>query len=274
MLGTITELENFYLPRGANARSSLIDLVGAAVGNGVHLGGWTPTEFLSLYGAPSSTQEIISLTAGADALMRVREEAAGTGLDFAPTFENIVTKLALDSNLADAMARNKLDASNLPPFHPSWRQQKIYVADEGVLPVGKIVYIALRIGLLAQANPFPDRIAAVVVAASGASFKYGSWTSQASSAARKSTVDEVGAWGDDNRVYILLPRQCFLGPGATGDVACAAYGVGWARDGKLENYVDVLSGREEVREPVELFRKSSCPSPLFPAVRCTLSSIN
>lgn len=257
MLGTITELENFYLPPGVNARSTTWNVISTAVlENIIHLRGWTLTEVLSLYGASSSTRELISLITEAGALMQEREEAAGADLDVAPPLDNR-TKLDLDAKLVWAMSRNNLDASNLPPFHPSWGQQKINVADEGVFFLGRIVYIALRVGLLAQANPFPDRIAAVVVAASGASFKYGSWTSKASSAARKSTVNEVGAWGDDNRVYILLPRQCFLGPGTTGDIACAAYGVGWARDGRLENYVDVLSGREEVRGPVQLIQSPS-----------------
>jgi len=115
-----------------------------------------------------------------------------------------------------------------------------------------VVYLALRIGLMAKANPFPDGIAAVVVAASAECFRHGWWTYRASSVARKAMVsgneeEGDGAWNDENRVYVILPRQCYLGPGATGDIACTAYGVGWACSGKLENYTDLLSGRAEVR---------------------------
>lgn len=252
MLGTIAELQAFYVP-GEDLHSASEDMLDTVIDNLTALGGWSLTDFMSLYGASPSTGVVISQIAG----------GAEAGPNLTPPLQNHQTKLALDAELTTAMAKNNLDASNLPLVHRSWGRQKIDVADGGNLAVGRIVYIALRIGLLTQENPFPYGIAAVVVAASAASFKYGSWTSQASSAAKEATVDEVGAWGDDNRVYVLLPRQCFLGPGATGDVACTAFGVGWARDGKLENYVDVLSGREEVRERFGLFRSPSSPPPLI-----------
>jgi len=63
----------------------------------------------------------------------------------------------------------------------------------------------------------------------------------------------VGAWSHDNQGYILLPYQCLLAPGTTGDAGCTAYGVGWAYRGRLENNTDLLSGRVEVRGDVEPF---------------------
>lgn len=258
MLGTIAELEAYYVPPKVDAASALRGMLAAVAGDQTHLGSWTLTDVMSLYGAPSSTQEIVSLITGAGAPTGAREEAAEAGRDFPPPVANPMTKIALDTELRNVVAEHNLDASSLPPAHSSWGQQKLNVADEGIRGAGRIVYIALRVGLLAQPNPFPEGIAAVVVAANSESYKYGSWTLEASSAARKATVgegEEGGSWDDNNRVYILLPRQCFLAPGTTGDVACAAYGVGWAHDGKLENYVDLLSGRDEVRESVvELFR--------------------
>lgn len=259
MLGTIAELEAYYVPPKVDAPSPLGGMLATVAGNQKHLGSWTLTDVMSLYGAPSSTQEIVSLLTGAAASTGAREEAAEAGRDFPPPpVANPVTNIALDTELREVTAEHTLDASSLPPAHSSWGQQIINVADEGIRGAGRIVYIALRVGLLAQPNPFPDRIAAVVVAANSESYKFGSWTLEASSGARKATVgegEEGGSWDDNNRVYIILPRQCFLAPGTTGDVACAAYGVGWAHDGKLENYVDLLSGRDEVRESVvELFR--------------------
>jgi len=192
---------------------------------------------VSLYGASRSAEEMDSLIEQLQQPRRQRREA-----QLPPAASSL---------------KKGLDASALPPAHPTWAHQRIYVADEGVFAIGRAVYLALRLGLLAEKNPFPeDRIAAVVVAADAECFRHGRWTSRAGANARRAMSGGgneagAGAWNDENRVYVLLPRQCVLAPGATGDIACTAYGVGWACRGKLENYTDLLLGRAEVRGQME-----------------------
>lgn len=237
------------------------------------------TKFLSLYGA--SKDAITSLK-----IKLLRPVQDGSDQDAMEAARGAVSELPV--NVALKLAMNGIDPSALPPVHPTWSQQRINLADEGVLAIGRMVYLALRAGILAKANPFPDRIAAVVVAASAECFRQGLWTARASSAAKTTTSgsgnqvendyddddddtdekaeeedgddDQDGngeggggedgdAWNDENRVYVLLPQQCYLEPGTTGDVVCRAYGVGWACDGRLENYDDLLLGRDEVRIP-------------------------
>lgn len=178
MLGTIAELDAFYfMGRDADPSSrSIVNRLAGASG----LGGWTIPGLLSAYGA---SEESIK--------------------ELAPEL--------LQTALGDieSGAKSLLDASELPPIHPSWGAQRFNVADGGVLFLGTIVYAALRFGLIAKANPFPDQIALVVVAATTSSIRNGRWTSSdATPAAEKATVDgseRVLAWNDENLVYVILP---------------------------------------------------------------------
>lgn len=233
MLGTAAELEAFYISaedvRSPSSGSVFKFNDASRIGRR-----WKPADFVSLYGASRSADEMDSLI---KQLKRPRRE-----------------RREVQPPPAAARLKKSLDASALPPTHPTWGHQRIYVADEGVFAIGRGVYLALRLGLLAEKNPFPeDRVAAVVVAAGAECFRHGRWTSRAGADARRAmgggggSAGATGAWNDENRVYVLLPRQCVLAPGATGDVACTAYGVGWACRGRLENYTDLLSDRAEVR---------------------------
>ena len=250
MLGTPAELEAFYVsaedPRSPSSGSVFTFNDTSRIGRR-----WKAADFVSLYGASRSAEDMRSLV---ERLQRPR-----------PRDQSPATPASL---------KKALDAAALPPAHPTWKRQRINVADEGVFSIGRSVYLALRLGLLAEKNPFPDGVAAVVVAASPECFRHGRWTARASEEARRAMAGGGedggeggggggggGAWNDENRVYVLLPRQCVLAPGATGDVACAAYGVGWACDGRLENYTDLLSGRAEVGDRT---RRTTCRS-----ARCT-----
>lgn len=153
-----------------------------------------------------------------------------------------------DFVLQPRLLASALSDSGFPDPHESWSDQLINIADNGDFYRGKLVYLAVRVGLFAQKNPFPSDIAAVVIAASAASLK-GSWTLMDATSVktvREGGNDKVTDWNDQHRVYVVLPRNCMLGPGVTGRVACTAYGIGWIRDKRLENYEDVLLEANEV----------------------------
>lgn len=153
-----------------------------------------------------------------------------------------------DFVLQPRLLASALGNSDFPNTHESWDDQLINIADNDDFCRGKLVYLAVWVGLFTQKNPFPSDIAAVVIAASAASLK-GSWTLMDTTSVktvRENGIDKVTDWNDQHRVYVVLPSNCMLGPGVTGRVACTAYGIGWIRDKRLENYEDVLSEANEV----------------------------
>lgn len=156
--------------------------------------------------------------------------------------------LSMDIKTKRILLASSLDVSALPPMHPSWHGQLINIADGGSFFRGRLVYLAVRVGLVMQIKPFPSRIDAVVIAASARSWK-GIWTGNAWRSAKTVREDKEPIWNDDHSVYVVLPRNCVVACGSTGRIVCTAYGVGWVRDGKLQNYTDILLEDHEVRIP-------------------------
>lgn len=200
-----------------------------------------------MYGVSSFHQQIIA----PEWNLQDDEEIGGTPGSINDHTDVMEIEISPLSGVRDIQTKYKLlasylDVSALPPMHSSWEGQLFNLADDSDFYRGRLVYLGIRAGLIMQEKPFPSHIDAVVIAASAESLK-GSWTLGAFRSVMTVEEESEAIWNDDHRVYIVLPRNCILGPGLTGRVICTAYGVGWVRDGKLKNYTDILLEDDEVR---------------------------
>lgn len=200
----------------------------------------------NMYRASSFAQHIIAPGQKVQDDVEVGETPGSINYHADATANEVNLRSALvDMDTKRKLLASSLDVSALPPMHSSWEEQLINLADDGDFYRGRLVYLAVRVGLIKQKKPFPSHIDAVVIAASAGSLK-GSWTLGALSSVMTVRGNEKATWNDAHRVYIVLPRNCILGPGLTGSVICTAYGVGWVNNGKLNNYTDILVEDYEV----------------------------